>query len=188
MDTPLFYILLFVHLVSLIVGFGAVIVIDTFGLLWTMRRTRLKLVNQVANVTQRLIWIGWGGLVASGIGLIIFKGFIDNLTMIKLFFVAMVGINGVLLHKIKKQMEAHEIDEVLPGNLRARIAFSSVVSQIGWWGAIIIGFAHRQIRHVIDWPPHPEYVIGALAAIFILIGFLTMPRHKAKALDRSHIF
>jgi len=34
MDTTAFYIFLFVHLVSLIVGFGSVLVIDFFGLLW----------------------------------------------------------------------------------------------------------------------------------------------------------
>ena len=185
MDTPLFYILLFIHLVSLIVGFGAVIVIDTFGLLWTMKRTSLALVNQVARVTQRLIWVGWGGLVASGIGLVILKGSVSHLAMIKLFFVAMVGINGVLLHKIKKQMELHENDEILPRELRTRIAFSSVVSQIGWWGAIIIGFLNRHVRPSPTWPPHPEYVIGGLAAVFILIGVLTMPRHKVHNLTRT---
>ena len=169
MDTPLFYIFLFVHLISLAVGFGAVIVIDMFGLLWTMKKISLALVNQVAGFTQRLVWLGWGGLVASGIVLIVLKGYIDNLTMIKLFFVAMLGVNGVLLHFIKKRMEQVR-DGELPADLRFRIAFSSVLSQIGWWGAISIGFVHRHIRHTINWPTHPEYVIAGLAIVCIVIG------------------
>lgn len=51
--------LLFIHLISLIVGFGSVIVIDTFGFLWLLKKVKLTFVNRVANVTQPLIWIGW---------------------------------------------------------------------------------------------------------------------------------
>jgi len=75
-----FYIFLFIHLISLIIGFGSVIVIDVFGLLWVLRKVDLKLVDKVAGITQKLIWIGWGGLVLSGIGLISIKGYIDNLS------------------------------------------------------------------------------------------------------------
>ncbi len=38
MDSLIFYIFLFVHLTSLIVGFGAVLVTDFFGLLWLRKK------------------------------------------------------------------------------------------------------------------------------------------------------
>jgi len=59
-------IAIFVHIVSFIIGFGAVIVIDSFGLLWLLKKTKLAFVMNVAGVTQKLIWLGWIGLVASG--------------------------------------------------------------------------------------------------------------------------
>lgn len=180
MDISLFHVFLFIHLVFLIMGFGAVIVIDTFGLLWTMKRTSLTLVNQVASVTQRLVWAGWGGLVVSGIGLIVLKGFVSHLAMIKIFFVVMLGVNGILLHLVKRDMYARAVEgETIPSNIRTRIIFSSAVSQIGWWGAMVIGFLNRNVRPSATWPPHPEYIIGGLSVIFILIGALTMPRHRS---------
>lgn len=165
-----FTIALFVHLVSLVVGFGAVVVTDVFGLLWLMKRVPLSLTTRVADVTGRLVWIGWGGLVVSGIVLITQKGFVDNLMLIKLFFVAMLGVNGILLHKIKKQMQKAG-GETLAPELRFQIGFASFVSQLGWWGAIAIGFIHNNWQSTIDWPPHPVYVILAIALMLVAAGF-----------------
>lgn len=162
MATLPFYIFLFIHLISLVVGFGAVIVIDTFGLLWIRKKVSLELVTTVANTTQKLIWLGWSGLVISGIGLIVMKGFVDNLTIIKLFFVAMLGINGIFLHHIKNNLE----------NRNFRIGLASAVSQLGWWGAIVIGFLHRHWRYEIDWPPNPWLVIGIIVILITLAAII----------------
>src|SRR3989338_10746466 len=82
-----FTLFLFIHIISLVVGFGTVLVTDFFGFLW-MRRTISKTVlTQVTHSTKKLIWLGYTGLVVSGIGLLIMKGYVDNLTKIKLFFV-----------------------------------------------------------------------------------------------------
>lgn len=108
MDSTHFYIALFAHLVSLIVGFGSVLAIDTFGLLMLLRRQPLSQVKKVANATQVLIWAGWLGMAISGLNLIILKGCADNPTKIKLFFVIMIGLNGVFLHYIKKALDKIE--------------------------------------------------------------------------------
>lgn len=173
MDTLPFYIFLFVHLISLIVGFGSVLVIDFFGLLALMKRINLAFTMKVANQTQKLIWLGWSGLVLSGIGLITLKGYVDNLTVIKLFFVFMVGLNGVFLHTIKKAIERmgdiSSMDE-MPAKYRFRIALASAISQLGWWGALFIGFIHRHWQHRIEWPPSPvPYIVGIIAVIVIAI-------------------
>src|SRR3989344_5021568 len=133
MNTLPFYIFLFIHLTSLVVGFGAVIVIDSFGLLWLAKRANLSLVKSVAAITQRLIWFGWGGLVASGIGLIIIKGYIDELTQVKLFFVLMLGINGILMHLLKKRMDRLGDQDTVRRSVMLRMGFFSTTSQIGWW-------------------------------------------------------
>ena len=79
MSQTIFYIALFVHIVSLIVGFGSVIVVDFFGLLWIFKKKTLKEVTEVAHVTQFLIWLGWGGLVISGPIMLYIKGYIITL-------------------------------------------------------------------------------------------------------------
>ena len=171
METPLFLGFLAIHIVSLIVGMGAVIVIDVFGLLWIFKKVELVFVAKVANTTQKLIWIGWVGLVLSGVGLIFIKGYVDNLTFIKLFFVALVGFNGVLLHFVKKSIES-VVGEDVPTKLKFNIAFTSTISQIGWWGAITIGFLHRHWKHYIDWPQNPEVYIGTIIMVIIIVSLI----------------
>lgn|SRR3989344_4471524 len=167
MDSTHFYIALFVHLASLIIGFGAVLVIDTFGLLMLLGKQPLEQVKKVAEVTQRLIWIGWGGMVVSGLNLIWLKGYVDNLTKIKLFFVLMVGLNGIFLHILKKALEKFQNKEDIPRIWMFRMFLASAISQTGWWGAILIGFVHRHIAHNIPWPNNPYVYMIAITGIFI---------------------
>ncbi len=168
---PPFLLLLAVHIVSLVTGMGAVLVIDVFGLLWMLKRVPLALVVRVADVTQRLIWLGWFGLVASGIGLIMIKGSVDNLFLIKLYFVLLVGANGIFMHTIKRALQAAQ-GETLPAGVVGRIALASTISQVGWWGAITIGFLHNNWRGVINWPPHPAGLMVALTALILLAAFI----------------
>jgi hypothetical protein len=167
MTTPVFFIFLFIHIISFITAFGAVIFVDFTGVLWMLKKVPLKTVTTIASVAPKLIWIGWSGLVISGIVLIYHKGFIDELTWIKLFFVVMVGINGINLHYISKATNKLGDVEVLPANIMFRTGLASAISQLGWWGAIAIGFYHRQIEHYVPYPPHPW---PALIMILICIG------------------
>lgn len=180
MDTPIFYLFLFVHLISLIVGFGSVLVTDFFGLLWLRRKIDLQLMVKISGHTKQLVWLGWGGLVASGIGLITLKGYLDNLTELKLFFVVMVGVNGIFMHKIHAILGGLN-GAVISKQLKFRIAVTSAISQIGWWGAIMIGFVHRHWRHNIPWPESPWLYMLIIFATFIiltLIGELILNKGK----------
>ena len=182
MEISPFYIFLFIHLASLIVGFGSVVVIDTFGLLWMLKKKKMTEVTAVADITERLIWVGLTGLILSGSGLLTMKGYIDNLTWIKLFFVAMLAINGVFLHKLNKQLKVVG-NNPLPPYLFFRIGLSSTISQIGWWGAMTIGFVHRHIESYIPWPPQPFLIMGLIAFVIILVAvsgkilYLKNPSH-----------
>lgn len=172
MNSTTFYIFLFAHLSSLILGFGSVMVIDSFGLLWLAKKVPLSLVSKVANVTQRLIWVGWCGLVISGLGLILMKGYVDNLTQIKIFFVAMIGLNGFFLHYIKKDFEKIPDKAAIPTILKLRMGLATTISQTGWWGAMLIGFVHRHIEHYIPWPSQPLHYMLLIGGIFILAAAL----------------
>lgn len=174
MNTIPFYIFLFIHLISLIVGFGSVIVIDTFGLFWLLKVKNITLarVTSVAEITQKLIWLGWGGLVFSGLFLITMKGYVDNLTKIKLFFVLMVGLNGIFLHLIKKSMEMLGNVEEVPAKIMFRIGLASAISQLGWWGAFSIGFVHRHWRHNIPWPEYWSWIICGIILLIAFVGLV----------------
>ncbi|GEM_PF-1616574 len=160
-----YYFLLFGHLISLVVGFGAVIVIDTFGLLWLARMwgVDLTLVRRVANITQRLIWIGFTGLILTGIPMLYINGTVSDMTIIKLSLVAMIGLNGVFLHFIKKMLDAlgEDITDV-PAKVYFRISLASAISQIGWWGATAIGFLNRQVGHKPAWASNYLLILGLL--------------------------
>lgn len=169
METTAFFIFLFFHLAFLVLGFGSVLVTDLYGLLWVRDRVRFTQIIKVSGVTKNFIWAGWIGMVVAGIPLIVMKGEVDNLTIIKLFFVGVIGINGVLLHLIHKKVEIYQKGEQVPNLFMFRLILSLTVSQIGWWSALIIGFLHRHVATIIDWPDRPWLVSG-----LILTGILAV--------------
>lgn len=162
MESTQFFIFLFLHLGFLILGFGSVLVTDLYGLLWVRDRVRFTQIISVSGVTKNFIWAGWIGMVAAGIPLILIKGEVDNLTLIKLVFVAIIGINGILLHLIHKNVEVYQKGEHVPNIFMFRLILSLTVSQIGWWSALIIGFLHRHVSTVINWPDSPWLVSGLI--------------------------
>lgn len=169
MNIELNHVLLFIHLVSLVIGFGAVIVIDTFGLLWLLKKAKLSFVQQVANTTQPLIWIGWSLLVLTGIPLLIMKGGVSGLSMIKIFAVLMLGVNGIYLHIIKKSMDSINENSVMPALAKFRITLASFVSQVGWWTAIVIGFLNNKLK---DSAPKVEDPFAIIILVSIVIVFI----------------
>jgi hypothetical protein len=132
----------FLHLIFLITAFGSIIVIDTFGLLYLLNKRTLKEVDAVARITQLLIWLGFFGLVFTG--LLLTGGVIPStgIRSVKMLFVGMLGLNGIFLHTIRQSYQTYLNRKFieLPLSIRIRIFLASAISQIGWWGAIIIGF------------------------------------------------
>ena len=149
MNTLPFYIFLFLHLTFLIVGFGAVLVIDFLGIVWIRGKISKRIFAHVTRYTRKLIWLGWIGLVCSGVGLIILKGYIDNLTKLKLFFVLMIGVNGVILGSIQKSLDKADGDSI-PVFLKFRIVIATIVSQISH-GRIISGFIYCRLFLVLEY-------------------------------------
>ncbi|HEY4506693.1 MAG TPA: hypothetical protein VJH71_00820 [Candidatus Paceibacterota bacterium] len=168
MDSITFYIFLFAHIIFLITGFGTVLVIDFFGLLWFRKKISTDNLLLTTGHAQKLIWLGWIGLVISGVGLITIKGYLDNLTQIKLFFVILVGLNGIFLNKIHRLLSNLDNNE-MSKHLKFKIILTSIISQIGWWGAITIGFLHRHWQHNIPWPENPWLYIATISGSFFVV-------------------
>ncbi|MCX4420297.1 hypothetical protein [Streptomyces mirabilis] len=139
-DPALHTAALFVHLASLILGFGAVLVADYYALLWLSGRCTLR---ETLDSTTRLhvpIWSGLVGLIVSGA--MLHPDFASALTRTKLALVLILTLNGLQAGLLNKRMH----DEAAPLARRTLIwgAATALVSQVCWWGAVVIGFTNSQ--------------------------------------------
>ncbi len=184
METAPFFILLFLHLAGLILGFGSVLVTDLYGLLWIRDRVRFRQLVHVSGITEKFIWAGWGLMVVSGIPLVFLKGEVDNLMILKLFFVVLIGLNGVALGLLHKRIRGYSEGDHAPASVLFRLALALGISQIAWWGAFLIGFLHRHVWTIIDWPDSPWLWLGAIAAAILALwlgGETWIRKHRAAA-------
>lgn len=130
---------LFVHLASMVLGFGAVLVVDWVGLQWMLGRRDLSDVVSTAGQVQAPVWAGLIGLVLSGI---LLEPDADNrLTQVKLGLVLVVTWNGLLACALHRRMA--KVSPRAPRILLMMGALSGAISQAGWWGAMVIGFLNR---------------------------------------------
>lgn len=128
---------LFAHLVFLVIGFGAVLTVDWVGILWaTGQRTFEDVVAAGANVSVP-IWIGFVGLCASG--LFLEPDLTSTITQVKLALVFAAGWNGLAAGVLQAKLT----DDPAPA-LFSLAGSCATVSQLCWWGALIIGHLNAQ--------------------------------------------
>ncbi len=140
-DAALHTVALFVHLASLVLGFGAVLVADYYGLLWITGRCSLRDALGSAGRLHLPIWAGLAGLVASGT--MLHPDPSSTLTCVKLVLVLLLSLNGLQAGLLNQRMAAHTA--AAPGpRLLAWGGATALVSQVCWWGAVIIGFLNTQ--------------------------------------------
>lgn len=133
-------LVLFAHLAALLLGFGAVLVAEWFGMLWMLRRRPLVSVLHVAQGTHLPIWLGLAGLV--GTGVLLTPSELSAATMVKLAMVLVVALNGLAVRRSQRLLAAS--GDTVPRSVMAQAAASALVSQVGWWTAIVIGFLATQ--------------------------------------------
>lgn len=140
-DPALHTVALFIHLASLVLGFGAVVVIDYYGLLWLTGRCSLSEALTTANRLHAPVWAGLAGLVGSGAMLHPDLG--SPLTCTKLALVLILTLNGlqakVLAHRLSQSAACTPSPRVLIWG-----AATAGVSQLCWWGAVAIGFLNSR--------------------------------------------
>lgn len=136
-DALLHEVALFVHLGCLVVGFGAVIAVDWMALLWLLGRRSLTEVLGIAGGVHVPIWIGYAGLVLSGV--LLSPDLASALTQIKLALVLIIGLNGVLATGLQRHLgDRHG------GRIVLVSAACASLSQTAWWSAAIIGFLNSR--------------------------------------------
>ncbi|MCY0929318.1 hypothetical protein OTB20_24585 [Streptomyces sp. H27-H1] len=135
-DAALHTAALFVHLASLVLGFGAVLCADYWGMLWLTRRCSL---DEVLGAVSRLhtpIWAGLGGLVASG--LLLHPNLGSPLTLTKLALVLVLTLNGLQAGFLGHRLAATPAP--IGRGMLIWASATALISQVCWWGAVVIGF------------------------------------------------
>ncbi|MEV4438449.1 hypothetical protein AB0K09_05415 [Streptomyces sp. NPDC049577] len=141
-DASLHTVALFIHLASLVLGFGAVLVADYYGLLWLTRRMPLTDALEGAGRLHLPIWAGLAGLVGSGI--LLQPDTSSTLTRTKLVLVLLLSLNGLQAGLLNRRMAERRPRERPRRRHLAWAAGTATVSQICWWGAVVIGFRNSQ--------------------------------------------
>jgi hypothetical protein len=125
---------LFVHLASLLLGFGAVLTVDWVAALFILGRRNLHEMLRAADNAAVPVWAGYAGLVLSG--LLLEPDLTSPLTIVKLVLVLVIGLNGVVALGLHRALGRGGAD------LRwmALGGMCATVSQLCWWGATAVGF------------------------------------------------
>ena len=128
---------LFVHLAGVVLGFGAVLTVDWFGLLWALRLRPMTALLQVAGGVHVLIWAGLATLMASG--LLLHPDTSATRVQVKLVAVLVVAVNGLLAGRLHRLMSRGATDQPSTALLVAG-GVLTLISQAGWWTTTLIGF------------------------------------------------
>jgi hypothetical protein len=132
---------LLIYIIGLIVGLGAVTVIDLHGFLgrkskyWTLATTRTH------KVTKPLIWIG---TILSIVGRTISYSAVDiKLMYLHISIFSVLILNGLFLtfgvSRFLLQRERYGDDsELLPKKWQTKIIFSFIFSFAGWWTSVYL--------------------------------------------------
>jgi len=112
---------LYLHLIFVPVGFGAVVMMNVYAVLLRMGRQTARDVVALTSVAHRLMAVGLAGLTATGIAL---DPDLDSpLMRAKLVLLLVLMLNAVRVQESTR-----------------RIVGPVVVSQLAWWGTIGIGY------------------------------------------------
>ncbi|MBU1046622.1 hypothetical protein KKH36_02480 [Patescibacteria group bacterium] len=133
---------LFLFLAGFIIGLGAVIVIDLQGFLgknsvyWTETTIRTH------KITKPLIWLG---IILTFIGGFIFyrNDMLIGIPLVHLLIGVVLILNGIFLSfKVSPFLLKREIEgrakELIPYSWQKKITISLIISDIGWWGGLLL--------------------------------------------------
>ncbi|MEO3934255.1 hypothetical protein WMO79_15780 [Micrococcaceae bacterium Sec7.4] len=129
------------HVLSMVVAFGAIILLDWHGFLWLIGRRKLAETIRLDGAATPLIWGGLAGMLATGVFL---NPHLNNpMTDVKLAAVLMLSLNGIMLIPLMRRLARLPDDAVftdLTIGQRTHLLVCLVISQACWWTAIVIGF------------------------------------------------
>ncbi|MFT4303024.1 MAG: hypothetical protein ACMXYG_00525 [Candidatus Woesearchaeota archaeon] len=134
-------LLFFFHFVGIIIGLGAVTVIDSMGFIARKSKKWTQTTIEAHHVTKPLIWIG---TIVVLITWILMLFFIENLifTIVKSILLAILIINGAFLSfYVSPRLDRLSGKNVLlPLELQIKITISMLISFTCWWVFVFLTF------------------------------------------------
>jgi hypothetical protein len=137
-----FDVFLFLHIVGLIIGLGAVTVIDVLGFNSRKSKDLTQVTIHAHHTTKPLIWIGTILVLSSWIFL--YSGIEQSLAMWKSILLVVMFINGNFLSFYVSPRLDKLIGKkvLLPGSLQSKIKVSMVISFLSWWSFVVLTVIH----------------------------------------------
>lgn len=132
--TPIFFQALI--FISCIIGYGAVVAIDTAGLFWILKKRSMDFVYSMTGITQPLIWIGWIGITGGMLGSLAFTPLTPLITY-QFILLGILGLNGIYLQTTKKKLNLTNPNQKLP---IFSIFLATLISQTSWITLLILQF------------------------------------------------
>ncbi|HMQ01911.1 MAG TPA: hypothetical protein PKD79_02475 [Candidatus Doudnabacteria bacterium] len=133
---------LFLFLAGLVIGLGAVTVIDVHGFLGRHSAYWTESTIRAHKVTKPLIWLG---LLLLLIGAVItyWESWLTGVALYQAMLVGVLIINGLFLTfyvspRLLQQENNGQIDRPLSISMRNKIALSFGISFLGWWGTLFL--------------------------------------------------
>jgi len=117
--------------------------VDVCALNGLLRRHDFTLADAIraAAVVDPLIWLGYLGLILSG--LLLHPDLSEPLMWVKLAAGFAAGINGInakgVMNALSRLPRATRLTD-LPRSFAVRAVLAAAFSQLAWWTAILIGF------------------------------------------------
>lgn len=133
---------LFLLLAGFVIGLGAVTVIDIHGFLGRKSSYWTEATVRTHKVTKPLIWVGITLAVIGGFMFYRNQGFV-GIPLIHAIIALLLIANGYFLSfkvspfLLKNEQEGRA-QELLPASWQKKIMVSLIVSDIGWWGGLVL--------------------------------------------------
>jgi hypothetical protein len=109
-DTFVHNIAVVLHVLFLVVAFGAIILVDWHGFLWLIGRRELAEIIRLDGAATPLIWGGLAGMLATGVFL---TPHLNNpMTDVKLAAVLVLSLNGILLVPLMRRLARRPSDSL----------------------------------------------------------------------------
>lgn len=136
-----------VHVLALVLSFGAILVVDWLGFLWLLGKRELHESGRLESAAKPLIWGGLSLLLVSGA--LIHPDLGNPVTVVKLACVLVLMLNGLsigpAMHQLLALPPQTRFGDVAR-RLRTRLLVALAISQACWWTAVMIGLVNSTLR------------------------------------------
>ena len=126
----------FIHFAGIIIGLGAVTVIDTMGFISRKSKEWTQVTIKAHHVTKPLIWLGTILMIFGW--LFLFDG--SKLDIFKSILICILVLNGLFLsfYISPKLDELYGRKILLPNYLQFKILISMPISFLSWWSLVLL--------------------------------------------------